>query len=306
MIQLNEQLWHKKMSQQQFLECVNNGMTINEIKNKFHYKRRDPVVEMAKRLGLYENLKELELKHSRTSKYDKNEIKAAILSGLTHKELLKKFKCNKKVIYSVCKEFNIKVKTSTEHRILHLDFTEDEFQVLYGGLLGDSHLSRVSNNAQGSFNHCIKQLEYAKYKQEFLKRFTNPIKIVNKYDKRVNKSYQQCYCYIKGSTALNALYDKIYQNKIKYIDKELLYSLNPLGLAIWFMDDGSYDPYGYILCTDSFSKDDLSLIQKFFKEKYNIETSIRKNNEIYIKASSRETFKSLIKPYIHESMLYKL
>ena len=86
----------------------------------------------------------------------------------------------------------------------------------------------------------------------------------------------------------------------------MLYKLTGLGIATWYMDDGSNGHYGYIFCTNGFSKDDVQLIQKFFKEKFDINTTIRKDNVIYIKADSKQKFKNLVSPYIIESMKYKL
>lgn len=48
------------------------------------------------------------------------------------------------------------------------------------------------------------------------------------------------------------------------------------------------------------------IIIKFFKEKYNIECTFHSTNIIYIKTSSASIFKELIKPYVIESMNYKL
>ena len=72
------------------------------------------------------------------------------------------------------------------------------------------------------------------------------------------------------------------------------------------MDDGSKQSSGYQLCTMGFSESDLLLIQEFFKEKFDIDTTIFKNKSIYIVSKSKEKFENLIKPYIIPSMLYKL
>ena len=308
-MKLNEQLWHKKMSQQDFLQCVNEGMTIEEIKNKYGYSRRQQILTLSKRLTIYDLLKSREEmpKGGTKSKYDKTSILEEIKKGKSYEEIMNKFGCSYTTAKRVAHNNNLHV-LKKKNRILDIEFTDDEFQVLYGTLLGDAHLLKKTNNAQGSFNHCIDQIEYAMHKQYLLNRFIKEVKIVKKVDNRYtpSKKYEQAYCYIKASTALNNLYSKIYKNKIKYIDKDLLYKLDGRGIAIWYMDDGSYDDYGYILCTESYSNEDVQLVQQFFKDKFNINTSIRKNNEIYIKADSKEKFKDLIKPYIIPSMEYKL
>ena len=109
----------------------------------------------------------------------------------------------------------------------------------------------------------MRQKDFLEFKHTYLKRFTNPVEEHYKYDIRYkNPEYTQCYMYIKGSNALNVLYPKIYNNKIKYVNEELLFRLTGLGIATWYMDDGSNGKYGYVLCTNGFSSEDVLLIQK--------------------------------------------
>lgn len=75
------------------------------------------------------------------------------------------------------------------------------------------------------------------------------------------------------------------------------------------MDDGSNSG---VLATNCFSYEECSLIQKWFKDKYNIETTIQNQKGkkgiqhlIYIKVQSRPNFYNLVKPYIIPEMEYK-
>lgn len=74
------------------------------------------------------------------------------------------------------------------------------------------------------------------YKYKILKRFCKTPKTSSIFDKRTNKFYNR----IDVCTGVNPLftkyYDKFYKNKIKYINEEVLYQLDPLGIAIWYMD----------------------------------------------------------------------
>lgn len=66
---------------------------------------------------------------------------------------------------------------------------------------------------------------------------------------------------------------------------------------------------GFYLNTQSLSKDEnLSLI-KILRDKFDLNCTINKqgqNDFIYIRADSINKFKTLVRPYFHESMLYKL
>jgi hypothetical protein len=72
------------------------------------------------------------------------------------------------------------------------------------------------------------------------------------------------------------------------------------------MDDGYCSNGDLALCTQSFKKEEIVFLSNFLKEKYNIETIVRKDNVLYIRRRSHSIFINLIKPYIIESMMYKI
>ena len=82
--------------------------------------------------------------------------------------------------------------------------------------------------------------------------------------------------------------------------------MDGLGIAIWFMDDGFKDGKTYKFATDCFTKEELKNVVDFFKIKYGIIVTIHSSNVIRIATKSAETFKNLIKDFIHEDCLYKL
>ena len=69
------------------------------------------------------------------------------------------------------------------------------------------------------------------------------------------------------------------------------------------MDDGCNT--GVISC-QSFEREGAEKLQMLLKDKFNIKCNIKQSNEIYITMESRELFETIIAPYIHESMTYKL
>ena len=73
-----------------------------------------------------------------------------------------------------------------------------------------------------------------------------------------------------------------------------------------YMDDGNKMANGYAISTNCFSEEEILNFRKFLFEKFDLETSMFKNHVLYIKAASAKKFKSLILPYMHKSMLYKL
>lgn len=295
-----------KQFEQKIKTLVEQGLNVQEICKILDISRRDRVWSTIKRLGLFDQFYKQNYKITHIRQVDLKQFKLKHEEGLTDTELSEFFQLSVATVKNYRKK--LKLPINTQYRILNIDeFTEEEFQVLYGTILGDTHLSHRSTNVNGSMAHCIKQKAFIDYKHQKLCRFVTEVREVVKIDKRFkNSEYHTYQMYIKASKALNKLYSKTYKNKIKYVDKELLYRLTGLGIATWYMDDGSNCHYGYIFCTHGFSKADVCLIQQFFKEKYDINTTIRKDNVVYIKADSKQKFKDLVSPYIIPSMQYKL
>jgi len=76
------------------------------------------------------------------------------------------------------------------------------------------------------------------------------------------------------------------------------------------MGDGSRgNGTGLLLCTDSFSIQDNVRLINVLIIKYRLDCRIRKHGEyprIYIRQRSIPLLRSIVLPYIHNSMLYKL
>lgn len=294
------------LSDVEFLDCINKKMTIDEIKEKYGFSRRNSIIKRAKNLKVFDLLNSYDpiRIHEKVNLY---QLKQKINEGLTNIQLASFFNCRVDTICNWRKKYNLPL--NRKQRILNLTFTNEEFQVLYGTILGDAHIDRHKNH-KGSFQHCIKQIDFVKYKQTFLSRFTNSVVIKTIHDKRKNwpEYYDMCYCYIRCSTALNELYPKCYNELgIKYIDYNTLMKLDGLGLAIWYMDDGNNSKYGgYTFATMCFSDDDLQVIKRYFYDKWKIDIVIRKTKEIYIPARFVSKFNEIVFPYMEKSMLYKL
>lgn len=236
------------------------------------------------------------------------EFQEIYYEGYTDKELSEIFKVSNGYIIQRRNKLNL---APHSQKIQITPLTDQEFQVILGTVLGDTHLYKRYENGHtaGTCNHCVQQKEWIFKKYEYLKNIANTPKLIDKYDIRfLNPNYQQWYFYIRSNPALDDIYVKFYKNKKKYINKNLFSQIEALGLATWYMDDGSkYQDYGgYLLCTHSFSEEDLKILQEVLFFKFNINTSLNANNGLYILNDSKQTFKNLIEPYIIETMKYKL
>lgn len=184
-----------------------------------------------------------------------------------------------------------------------------EFQVFLGGLLGDGSISKGKNTSRFCFTHSEKQKEYGIWKSGILKNIMmlyTPFNRVIRFDKRTKQEYVAYYSWTKHFKFLKEYRDKWYVDGIKRIQRDDLFKLDALGLAIWFQDDGYKGASGYYIATLCFPYEDMLIVKEYFHEKWNIEITIEKNNEVYIPAKYRSKFTNIIKPYIHDACKYKL
>jgi hypothetical protein len=181
---------------------------------------------------------------------------------------------------------------------------------LFGSLLGDAHAERLpSGGIRFRFKQSIIQKDYLFFKYDFLlqRGYVNNNPPVFQKDKLGDSYRFSTYSY----SNLLWFYQIFYKNKIKVLP-ELNYLnqfLTPLALAIWIMDDGTFKSPGIRIATNCFTKKECEILIEILRDKYNIESSIHKNNDryqLYIKKESMNTLIGLIKPYFHSSMYYKL
>jgi hypothetical protein len=161
--------------------------------------------------------------------------------------------------------------------------------------------------------HSLKQKDYLLWKKEKLSIFETKSWQYHTFDNRTQKEYHFIGFHTKANEFLTDLYNDFYPSaKNKVLSKKYLQELDPLGLAIWYMDDGGYNydhrtPY---FALGGFSPKERNSIKEYFKEKWNFDTTLYRNTktncDIYINKECSDSFLSLIKPFVHSSLVYKL
>lgn len=194
-----------------------------------------------------------------------------------------------------------------------IELTDDQYQIIIGGLLGDSCMITPNRTETPYliFGHSPKQKDYCKWKFDQMQPLFKSFFLTKEFDKRTNKIYYLYTAHSRQNKCLWKFYNMFYKiegdKKIKYINKEMLNSIKPLGLAIWFQDDGfKATGNGYYLATNCFTKSEIKMMQDMFLYKYNIYTAIHSDNRLYIKSKSAQLFENLIIPYIQDCCKYKL
>ena len=113
----------------------------------------------------------------------------------------------------------------------------NQFQksVIFGTLLGDGYM-RIVPGRQNAFleiNHSLSQRDYVEWKYEVLKNVSAGAPKV----RAGNNKRQAIRFYTRQSPELTEIFNQFYFNKTKLIPEDLI--LDPVSLAVWFMDDGS-------------------------------------------------------------------
>lgn len=181
-------------------------------------------------------------------------------------------------------------------------------------LLGDGCIPKVQRgtNAYFRIGHSIKQKEYLMHKKEILDFFTH-CRVYEGIAKLKGKEYGT----ISLDTRVHPFYTKLREHMYfqgrKTVDEHVLKCLTARGLAYLYQDDGCLiDHEGFLtpfICTHNFNKVEVELIARFLQKKFGLQFRTRKDKEYYslrLRRMDREKFFDLIKPYVHESMMYKL
>lgn len=182
--------------------------------------------------------------------------------------------------------------------------SKDQLSVAVGSILGDGSL-RTKNgiNASLRIGHGAKQTEYAKWKQNiFNKEFISSVSVGKK---------NQYYFETKKTQELIKFKNHKKNKMISFINEEIIENINPLSLAIWYLDDGtfsgSYEKWGNgnssISCK-SLSETDKKIISEKLKD-FDLSVSFDKKGMVF---NSENTFKfhSLIQKYVPTCMEYKI
>jgi hypothetical protein len=209
----------------------------------------------------------------------------------------------------------LKLRCNKQNNLIK-KLTYEEEQILLGTVLGDANLNRpiksMTSGTTGSLEQGISQKLYLEWKYSKLQRFLSPIVYKERLHNVRKVMEKRCYCKFRTFECLNLYYTMFYdENNKKYLSEKTLSLLDSLGLAVWFMDDGSKtNSGGYYLHTNSFSKENqefaIKILENRFKLKINLHKTTKGSFIMYISARSAKQFERLVSPYIIDSMKYKL
>lgn len=221
-------------------------------------------------------------------------------------EIAKLLNCSSDGVWNVRKTQGFTRRSLVKNELI--DLTAFQKQVLIGTVLGDSSLRLGRSNETPSLicSHSIKQKELVEKLTSIFLNYDATIRDFSRYDKRTDKIYTGSIFVTKSNPAFTPYRNLFYPEGTKIIPKEIYNDFTDVSLAYLFMDDGTKCKSGYSIATMCFTKEDVDFLRNLLFEKFGLETSRHKRNEIYIKNTSKELFKQIVSPYILDCVQYKL
>jgi len=185
--------------------------------------------------------------------------------------------------------------------------------ILVGLLLGDGHLESITHDRtyRLKVEHSLKQKEYVDWLYEQFKEFVRTLP--REKIKRLGEKQHASYFFETRSLGIFRFYaQQFYRERKKVIPKLFGKLIDPVALAIWFMDDGSFKSRHhktYIIHALGYAKSDLEIVQSILEKKFGIKVALHKQYDrwrIYVLSETAVEFRKLIEPYVIPSMKYKL
>lgn len=194
-----------------------------------------------------------------------------------------------------------------------LKLNSQQMSVIVGSMLGDGTIQTGKNaiNSNLKIEQCLAQKEYVFWKYSFFKEWVStPPKLSYRYTEDRIKYQKSWWFRTVRHPEITVLRKYFYPDGRKIVPKDINKYLNSLALAIWIMDDGSFNKNKYDISTYSFNENEVNILQIVLKENFDLDAKYfmdrDKGIRMYFNKKQTNKIASLISPYIVSCMKYKL
>jgi hypothetical protein len=241
-------------------------------------------------------------------------IELYVQKNMTTFEIGEIYGVNRSTISNYLKIFGIDTNPSQrKYKILkETPLTQEQKDLIVGSTLGDGSIILSGRKITPYFKiaHCEKQKDYLYWKKEILGNLVNNVS--KNIDKRGNSIMYGFHTI--SHKDLNPIRKMFYENNKKVITENIIDYISPLGLAAWFMDDGSKTrSNNYRLSTDGFSEAENYILKEMLEKKFGVLVKVceytRHDKKFYYLSINKENSIKMtqeIKPYVVDCMKYKL
>jgi hypothetical protein len=183
------------------------------------------------------------------------------------------------------------------------------YGVMVGLILGDASLqfaSKAHKNARLSLTQSLAHFSYLWHVFTILSHYCSNSPI---FRSGVVKGYRffGVYFQTRALPCFTELYSLFYVNGVKIVPEDIFNLLTPAALAHWICCDGSVQRHGLILCTDSYTIQDVNRLLNVLILKFQLDCILREHRpnqwRIYIRQGSMITLRNIVLPYMEPSML---
>ena len=197
----------------------------------------------------------------------------------------------------------------------NLKLTKLQKEIIVGSLLGDGHLESGSKGRvyRLKIQYGEKQREYIYWLWRVFRGWVGQDPRAKSQVRPSGKVVRTLYFNTYSHSAFRFYGHQFYSKTGKKVNPRIIRKLiTPLGLAIWFMDDGSWksqEHKTYIIHTDGYSRKDLVRVKEALEQKFGLSLALHRqygNWRLYVLTKSAKRFRSLVEKYILASMRYKL
>jgi len=188
---------------------------------------------------------------------------------------------------------------------------------IVGMVAGDARIRKQKGCRSVSLRitHAERQREYLEHKRGVLQNlFTGweiPIRQIN------NSGYPGVKLETRNHPKLRAIYKWFYSDGGKRFSRRILNYLTPIGIALWYMDNGSLSykkkegqVHGREVHLNTYcSLEEARIIQAYFKEVWDVSWAVVPNKGLFrlrMGAIEAQKFFSIIEPHVIPTMRYKM
>jgi len=193
-----------------------------------------------------------------------------------------------------------------------MKFSPFQLSVIVGLILSDGYVAYSNKRAKSArlvFDQSLAHSPYFWFVFFILAPYCSSYPSIYKRTLRGNRFFSICF-FTRSLPCFTELRSLFYPNGVKIVPYNIYELLTPGALAHWILGDGkSNNGSGLTLCTDSFKVQDVVRLMNVLKIRYNIDCTLHKESKsyrIYIRAQSMPLLRSIVSPYFHLSMDYKL
>ena len=206
--------------------------------------------------------------------------------------------------------------------------TQHQFEVAAGAAIGDGHLSLTGSKMRGRLRmtHGVAQLDYLNYKTQLL---GDLVATPPNFQPVTPGQFSKVGTYGVSTLSrphLALLHDELYQNGRKTITAAYLERVDELGLALWYLDDGSlvtahnhtllksgvqtsYPNSRATLSLNSLTDSEAHVVNDWLHQKWGIESRVcltAKGPVIWTTLAGTRRLHQIIASFVPPKMQYKL